>query len=471
MPRHPVRDVVVVVPGIGGSSLMRDGHLIWGGLGAVSALVDPEGALALSGNGFAPDPTVTPVGLLGCRPDMRVVARVGRLAQIPGLSRIGTYDRLVKELRAHFELDATNFVEFAYDWRLSCTVTAEQLRGRIWPVLEERRRRDPAARFVFICHSMGGLVVQQFTDVLEGGAYGQDTKEVITLGTPFLGAVTALGALASGVPHSVPILRGRFRRLAQTLPSMYELLPRYKAVIDGVELRTMGQEDLPDGAMGRELFERARAFHEALDTPTARPYARLVLVGSLQPTKQFAELHQGAVHLHRRWVHDQVVHDRRGDGTVPRQSVAPPEWADDSHAVPFAEAHIGLPSADSVLRVLQNVLTATPRAEQAEPRAQLAIEVPDLVAAGSDVEIGCEVVIGDRDVPLVVRIERVDGGAIPLVQSPRMRDGRLVASFHELPPADHMVTLQPATTMPDVRPVWDALTVVERQWAGAFPPP
>src|SRR5207302_11042739 len=86
-----------------------------------------------------------------------------------------------------------------------------------------------------------GRVVQHFTDVL-GGAV--DTKEVITLGTPFRGAVKALGVLSRGWPAWLPGIRSRFRRLARTLPSVYELLPRYRAIIEGSERRTLAAGDL-----------------------------------------------------------------------------------------------------------------------------------------------------------------------------------------------------------------------------------
>ncbi|MGH2731745.1 MAG: lipase/acyltransferase domain-containing protein, partial [Actinomycetota bacterium] len=381
--RHPIRDVVVVVPGILGSRLKRSGRLIWGGAGIASALVDPESVLGLQGDGFAPEPDVAAVGL------------IGRLAQFPGLSKIDAYGGLMDWLKDRFELlDEVNFVPFSYDWRLSCTVNARLLANRICPILKTRRRTHPSAKFVFICHSMGGLVVQHFTDALGGGP---DTNEVVTLGTPFRGAVKAFGVISEGWPRRLPGIRSRFRRLAQTLPSVYELLPRYRAIIDGSERRRIAPTDLT-GEARVDLFQLASSFHDELDRPDARPYGRTVIAGTLQPTAQFARLQDGKLEILKRWEHQGRWLDERGDGTVPRQSFAPPEWNDDRHAIPFSQTHLALPTTDAVFRTLFQVLTATPRAEQADERAKLAIEVPDLVPAGAAIEIGCEVAEGDGDI-------------------------------------------------------------------------
>jgi hypothetical protein len=442
-----VPDVVVVVPGILGSRLERDGRTIWGGAATARTLLDPERLLRLQGSGFAPEPDVRAVGLMG------------RLAQFPGLSAIDAYDRLLDQLRDRFALDAANFLVFPYDWRLSCSVNARLLADQALPLVEARRRTHPHAKFIFICHSMGGLVVQYFTDVLGAGT---DTKEVITLGTPFRGAAKALGVMSHGWPQRLPGLRSRFRRLARTLPSVYELLPRYRAVVDGDQRRRLGPADLQPGVSG-ELFAKATGVHNELDVDGRRPYGRTVVVGSLQPTAQFARFSAGAVDLLKRWEHDGELLDERGDGTVPRQSVTPPEWGDDRHAVPFAQTHVALPTADAVFRVLYNVLTARPRAEQAltPERARLALEVPDLALAGDVVEIGAQVAEGDPDIPLLIRMEALDAPRAPPPRSPRPDGGILVATFDDLAPGDYRVLVEPAIPLPAVRPVWDALTIVD----------
>jgi len=443
--RKTIRHVLIIVPGILGSCLARDGRLIWGGPKVARAFFNPTKALGLRGDGLSPDPGVEAVGL------------IKRPAQFPGLSKNDIYDDLVKHLEDRFVLDETNYLVFPYDWRLSCEVNAKILAYRAWPLLEKKRRSDPGAKLVFICHSMGGLVVQYFTDTMGGAS---ETHEVITLGTPFRGSIKALGVMTKGWPPSLPVLRQRFRSLALTLPSVYELLPSYRAIIQSDQLRVVTRGDLPEDARD-DLFSRARRIMAAMDHATVRAYGRTVIVGSAQPTPQFADVGATGVKILHQWVGRDGPRDERGDGTVPRQSVTPPEWPDDRHAIPLPQTHIGLPSTSLVHRILANVLTATPREEQAESRAKLAIEVPDLVPAGEPLTVGCEVAEGDAQIPLLVELTPLDDWRLVQRRSPRPVEGGLAASFPDLSPGDYRVSVASAVPMPDVRSVWDLVTVVD----------
>jgi hypothetical protein len=445
--RAGVEDLLVVVPGILGSRLRhRERGLVWGGARTLSTLVAPARVLALSGDGLGPDPDVVADGL------------VGFPLQLPGLSKIDAYTPLLRGLRERFELDDSNLVVFAYDWRLSCAVNARVLADRIGPVLAARRRRAPGAQIVFVAHSLGGLVVAHFTDVLGGAA---DTKRVVTIGTPFRGAARALGALSSGAPAGLPVIRSRVRELVRTLPSVYELLPRYRAVVEGCTRRALVAGDLPDDA-NQDLYMRAVAFHDAIDRAQRGTYGRSVLVGSLQRTAQFATVAGGDIRLHDRWeAPDGATLDERGDGTVPRQSVTPPGWPEDAGAVPFSQGHIALPGTDDVMRVLHQVLTARPRAEQGPQRAKLALDVPDLARAGEPLDVTVEVPEGDGAIALIVDVEPLDGWRRPRPRAPVRQDGALVARFDDLAPGDHRVRVAAAGRVPDVRAVWDLVTIVD----------
>ena len=72
--------------------------------------------------------------------------------------------------------------------------------GRCWRGGVDKVVLIRTPSFVFICHSMGGLVARWYIDCL-GGA--NVTRKLITLGTPARGALNALEQLVNGV-HKGP---------------------------------------------------------------------------------------------------------------------------------------------------------------------------------------------------------------------------------------------------------------------------
>ena len=111
---------------------------------------------------------------------------------IPGLWKIDGYDKLVSRLQ---QLPRVDFHPFPYDWRRDNRVAARRLEVQAGAWLAERRRDDPDARLVLVAHSMGGLIARYYLEVLGGW---QDTRFLLTFGTPFRGSPNAVGFLAHG---------------------------------------------------------------------------------------------------------------------------------------------------------------------------------------------------------------------------------------------------------------------------------
>jgi Lecithin:cholesterol acyltransferase len=123
-------------------------------------------------------------------------------------SWIEPYTALLRRV-AETVVDGRAVAEFAYDWRLSAEYNAARLvnfcESHIadWcKAVVSEHYCDPAdVRLMLIAHSMGGLVAQigsrapGMTEIL---------REIITLGTPYFGAVKAIRMLETGEGAPVP---------------------------------------------------------------------------------------------------------------------------------------------------------------------------------------------------------------------------------------------------------------------------
>src|SRR5262249_57276154 len=109
-------------------------------------------------------------------------------------------------------------------------------------------------RLVLVAHSMGGLVVRAMAAI--PGAMDR-VRAVVTLGTPFEGAAKAAVILNSGRGGPVPLPRRRMRRLAATMPGVHELLPTYRSVDDGDDVRRLTPADVAGLRRARGLAPAA----------------------------------------------------------------------------------------------------------------------------------------------------------------------------------------------------------------------
>src|SRR5262245_14389444 len=124
MDRFP--DVVVLLPGISGSALAKNGREIWGlstGAlwGAASSLGDTMRQLTLQND----DPSVDDLG------DGVVATRlIPDLHIIPGLWKIDGYSKTKASLlqRVAGLEENKNYFDFPYDWRRDNRVSARRLR-------------------------------------------------------------------------------------------------------------------------------------------------------------------------------------------------------------------------------------------------------------------------------------------------------------------------------------------------------
>ena len=405
--RLEVRDLVVVLPGILGSTLARDGQEAWApSAGVVWRAIRSFGAsiqsltLPADLGDDHPGDGVEPLALM---PDLHL---------LPGLwsANIG-YSRLLDWLTQRFTLvppdpkdpaKPANLLPFAYDWRLSNRYNARRLRAVVEPALERWRALAEAnreARLIFICHSMGGLVARWYVE-REGGA--ALTRKLITIGTPHRGAVAALQQLVNGLEKSVGPLRLDLTRFARSLPSAHQLLPQYACLQSGAGLAPISAVALP--GVNPALVADAVAFHAALDAAPASAYDLHPIVGTRQPTPTTARLVEERIETS-----EQIEGAREGgDGTVPRLSAAPKALNPDDPRLRYApDQHLGLHSHQAVLDELEGVLTARPVIHRGLAGPEIGLRTEPLLLLGEPLVVWADLAASK---PLGLMAELLDEG-------------------------------------------------------------
>ena len=144
--------------------------------------------------------------------------------------------------------DPRRYFPFPYDWRYSNLKTACQLRDRLNasgtkpfedPGLAGRARRDGV---IIVAHSMGGIIANLFAhfyapegtlETAENPCPHQyKVRMIITIGTPHLGAATALRWMVDKpadwlMKNFKDVPEEQKRRLVYSVPAIWELMPSY----------------------------------------------------------------------------------------------------------------------------------------------------------------------------------------------------------------------------------------------------
>jgi len=93
-----------------------------------------------------------------------------------------TYDNLIESMiAAGYENDGKELSVFPYEWRDSNKVNAVELKAKIQQIKNQTSR----PKVDIVAHSMGGLLAREY---IESNYYQNDVDQLITIGTPHLGA-------------------------------------------------------------------------------------------------------------------------------------------------------------------------------------------------------------------------------------------------------------------------------------------
>jgi pimeloyl-ACP methyl ester carboxylesterase len=403
------RDAVVVLPGIMGSELVEaaSGDVLWG-------LSDPGWYVkAWMGGSSLQRLAVTEEERSGRTGRMNATRTLRAPAFAPFLRGFEPYTQLLAGARRSV-VDPAALREFAYDWRLAIDHNA----GELARIAEEHLtawRKHPkgsqGAQLVLVAHSMGGLVARYFTEVL-GGA--RDVRVTATFGTPFYGAVKAVVMLSTGRGAPLPLPQRRLVRLARTLPGLHDLLPSYRCVDEGVDVRRLNASDIHqlggDREMAQQAFDR-RA--KLLDGTSASLHS---LVGVQQPTMQSLTIADGTAEplFYECTPVDGGVKrtDRRGDGTVYRGAAA----LQGAQLAYLPQSHSALASSEEGIAHACAVMTQTMLGPPLGDDGGVGVELPDVMTAGESFDI----VVKDVADPAGVTcdVERVDHDGSRFVDRP-----------------------------------------------------
>jgi pimeloyl-ACP methyl ester carboxylesterase len=387
--------------------------------------------------------TVTDDDLAG-RPQLRPSRLLRVPAFLPGLHGIEPYTALLRRLTDEVAIDPRAVGEFAYDWRLSVEHNGKLLAGRCSEHLDNWRAvvasagyADPAeVRIVLVAHSMGGLVARYATEVENARTL---VRRIVTLGTPYFGAVKAVQMLATG--QGAPVPQRAARRLAVTCPGVYDLLPRYKCVTAligttdaaTVQPRLLTPDDVAAVGASRQLAveaaDRYSRLGQAAGAESAVPIS--VLVGAEQPTLQSLSISSGECRFERTL----LGIDHGGDGTVYRQAAAPLG----ATAFPLPQRHGALAKTAEAITFVRDKLVGADTGPPLGTRP-IGLDLPSAAGAGQVIEV--EVSGTDDPVGVDVTSTDLDTGARTRWAPGTPRDGSLWFTRAGLRPGLHRIEVK-----------------------------
>jgi pimeloyl-ACP methyl ester carboxylesterase len=462
MARRKFGDLIILLPGITGSVLQRDGKDVWA--------ITPQSAIAAL---FSLGSNIKDLQIKGkddwTKDDLGDGVTAPRLVQdihlIPGFWQIDGYTAIKTRLFAELTIEeGKNWFDYPYDWRRDNRVHGRQLGERAPKWLDAWRKAsgNKDAKLVLLAHSMGGLVARDFLERHEGWKI---TRHLITFGTPYRGSMNAVSTLVNGIDKGLGPISIDLSPLVRSFPSMHQLLPIYPSVDVGGKLVRPGDVALP--GMDKALAADALRFHRDIEAAvTANSaiaayrsggYQITPIVGIAQPTDQSAKLTGSTVATYTSLSGE----DMGGDGTVPRISATPIELSDSPRETYVSTKHGSLQDAEAALTQVVGTVTRKSLAQYKDlPFNGFTVHAPTVLGTTQELDI----VVTTLGAPSTVRavIEDVaTGRTIRRRTLRRKRDGSFPTTIPPLPEGVYRVTV--ASDSPEMTPVSDLLTVVNRR--------
>lgn len=474
--KAPMKDMIIILPGILGSVLQKDGKDLWAVSGkAVWQILTNTGETIHNLKLEQDSPDAESLG-----DGIRATALIQDTHLIPGFWKIDGYTKTAKLITDNFDVipgdiyndpddRAANFYKFPYDWRRDNRANARILKRLVDKRLKCWRETSGAAdaKVILMAHSMGGLVSRYYLEVLEGW---KDSRALFTFGTPYRGSLQAVNFLA----NSYKQLFLDLTEVMRSLTSIYQLLPIYKVInINGEFHRIAEVDHLPN--IDQLKAQDALAFHREIeaavdqhlkDEQYLRSFTTVPISGVHQPTLQSATLINGKLTATEDL--PEVLKNQAdlgdGDGTVPKVSSIPIERSRDLDNFFIAEKHGSLQNQAQVLDNLLNVLRMGQidlETIKGEAKTAISLSLDDLYLPDEPISIRARVAGAMPFGKLKAAIESVssDRPALSLDFVEQEKDWLL--AIDDLPAGLYRVTVQTETTSEQApTPVHDLFEVV-----------
>jgi len=476
--KAPMKDIIIILPGILGSVLQKDGKDLWAVSGQAVWQILTKSEAAIRNLRLAQDDPEEDLG-----DGIRATALIQDTHLIPGFWKIDGYTRTARLITDNFDVTpgdiyndpddkAANFYQFPYDWRRDNRANARILKKLIDKRLKCWREKSgaPDAKVILMAHSMGGLVSRYYLEVLEGW---QDSRALFTFGTPYRGSLNAVNFLANGYKKLFLDLT----EVMRSLTSIYQLLPIYKVInIDGEYHRIAEIDNLPN--IDKLKAQDALAFHREIEAAVEQhlkdeqyrsSFVTVPISGVYQPTLQSATLIGGKLTASEDL--PAVLKNRSdlgdGDGTVPKVSSIPLERSRDLDNFFIAEQHGGLQNQAQVLNNLLNILRISQytlsdvRAKT--PQTAISLSLEDLYLASEPIAMRARLVgLPNPAIKLKADIQAVSGDRPPLSLDFVQQEKEWTLAMDDLPSGLYRVTVTSETNGEQApSPVHDLFEVVK----------
>ena len=201
----PLRNPVLIVPGVLGTDILKDDDKLWLDLGRNFTDIGDQFMDPLQ---FKADLTPSDTSLIK-----------GDLLKNP-MTGQHFYDLIIQEFQNQGYVEDTDLFLFPYDWRYGVNANiVDELKQKI----QDIKTQTGSDEIDIIAHSTGGLLVKKY--VMDNPVNNYIDKAVF-VGVPNTGAPKAIKVLLQGDGFGIPWLAdGEMKKIAKNLPVVYDLSP------------------------------------------------------------------------------------------------------------------------------------------------------------------------------------------------------------------------------------------------------